>query len=257
MTTAGSKRAAAPADFENRLRALDISLYDPIESQSFWEDKSAMLAAQLATRELAGEYTYLEIGSHLGGSIQTHLVDDRCKAIFSIDPRPEAMLYQRTEDAIYPGNSTERMLENLRRIAPPGAMSKLTCIEEDASQVDLAAIDPRPQLCMIDGEHTDRAAYADYQFCRGVLDPAGGAMLFHDSQVIYQALTWIVNELRAGGVRFRAYNLPLIMFVIEFGDFPLHRHPAISEMLTNGHMGYLSSLQFLEGQVREDAAARA
>jgi hypothetical protein len=33
------------------------------------------------------------------------------------------------------------------------------------------------------------------------------------------------------------------MFVIEIGDFPLHREPEINRMLINNHAGYLYSLQ--------------
>ena len=36
----------------------------------------------------------------------------------------------------------------------------------------------------------------------------------------------------AAGLKVRAYNLPdNVVFVVEVGDFPLHRSPAITEML--------------------------
>ena len=37
--------------------------------------------------------------------------------------------------------------------------------------------------------------------------------------------------------------MPNIVFVIEMGDFPLHRHPSISERLANNHGSFIYSLQ--------------
>ncbi|HVF31262.1 MAG TPA: hypothetical protein VNA22_09845, partial [Pyrinomonadaceae bacterium] len=45
------------------------------------------------------------------------------------------------------------------------------------------------------------------------------------------------------GIQFRAYSLPSIVFVVEIGDFPMHREPAIMDRLLNNHQSYLFSLQ--------------
>ncbi len=49
---------------------------------------------------------------------------------------------------------------------------------------------------------------------------------------------------KSKGIKFRAYNLPSVMFVIEIGDFPIYKSAAISEMLSNNYVGYLEALKF-------------
>lgn len=75
-------------EFDQNLNDLDLELFAVIPSQSTDDDKRSLLAVQRRTRELAGNYSYLEIGSYLGGSIQPHLLDSKCKSIWSIDKRP-------------------------------------------------------------------------------------------------------------------------------------------------------------------------
>src|SRR5690606_30158926 len=77
-------------NFEEAIAARDLTLFKAIESQSTTEDKHSLLACQLAVRELRPDgYRYIEIGSHLGGSIQPHLLYTSCKANLPIDQRPQ------------------------------------------------------------------------------------------------------------------------------------------------------------------------
>ena len=70
--------------FDRRLEELDLSLFDEVSTQSSDGDRRSWLAVQRSVRRPNG-YTYLEIGSHLGGSIQQHLVDPWCARIISMD----------------------------------------------------------------------------------------------------------------------------------------------------------------------------
>src|SRR6187551_3514791 len=115
------------SDFERAIADLDLDLFSKIESQSTPNDKQSFLAIQLALRNLRQGYKYLEIGSYPGGSIQPYLLDDRCSKIYSIDKRPEKQPDARGFDYTYLNNSTERMLENLRGVAPQ-KMEKLVTI---------------------------------------------------------------------------------------------------------------------------------
>jgi hypothetical protein len=83
----------------------------------------------------------------------------------------------------------------------------------------------------------------DFEFCRKVLDPDGAAIAFHDSQITYNGIFECIENLKAEGIQFRAYNLPSVVFVIEVGDFPLHKHVPIIERLIDNHEGYLFSLR--------------
>lgn len=228
--------------FEEQLERLDLRLFEKISSQTTDRDKRSLLACQRAVRTLSPGYTYLEIGSYLGGSLQPHLLDDQCSRIYSIDKRPPAQPDERGFNYEYRNNSTARMLANLKEINEP-ALAKITCIDEDAQKIDVSLINPPPQCCFIDGEHTDHAAFNDFDFCYKVLDH-NGLLLFHDAHVVYHGLANIITYLTERQVRFHAYHLPDTVFAIEINDYPVHRIECIQELLIDNHVGYLSSLQY-------------
>lgn len=229
-------------EFEAAIGELDLTLFSKIESQSSDSDKRSMLAIQAAVRELRETYVYLEIGSYLGGSIQPYLLDPKCRRIISIDKRPAVQNDARGYDWRYANNSTRRMLDNLRSV-DEGSIEKISTIDGSTETIDPAEVGDLAQICLIDGEHTDAAMRNDFLFCRKVLDESCGAIVFHDSQITYNGIYECVQDLKREGVEFRAYNLPSVVFVIEFGDMVLHQHPAISKMLINNHEGYLFGLR--------------
>jgi hypothetical protein len=107
-----------PFKLDQRIADLDLTLFASIYSQSSDADKQSLLATQHAVRSAFGDYCYLEIGSHLGGSLQPYVVDPRCRRIYSIDKRPEAVPDNRGIAIPYPENSTARCSDNLRPLAP-------------------------------------------------------------------------------------------------------------------------------------------
>jgi hypothetical protein len=229
-----------PEGFEGRLDALDVTLFDAIPSQTTANDRRSLLAIQLAVRSLASPYTYLEIGSYVGGSIQTHLLDPSCSAIYSIDARPESQPDNSGLRLRYPNNTTERMMDNLRAVADP---AKVRCLAGDTEDIDPAQVeDPGADLCLIDGEHRDEAVIRDFEFCRSALRGTG-VVVFHDAQLVYEGIARVLGRLRQAGIVFHAYNLPSTLLVVEVGELPVHRHPAIAAMLIDNHVGYLESLQ--------------
>jgi hypothetical protein len=227
--------------FEESINNLDLQLFEKISSQSSENDKQSLLACQLAVRNLTDNYSYLEIGSYLGGSIQPHLLDQRCAKIYSIDKRPLVQPDERGVDYTYLNNSTARMLENLKRVAP-GEVSKITAIDGDTLEIKRAEIKDKITLCYIDGEHTDEAVMADFKFCLGV-SAENSAILFDDANIIYNGIADCIEYLKREDVKFRAYSLPDKVFVIEIGDFPVHLNGAIQERLLNNYQSYLYSLQ--------------
>jgi hypothetical protein len=230
--------------FEAQLAALDRGLFARIDAQLTDDDKGSLLAVHHALREQIPGYVYLEIGSHLGGSIQPHVQDARCARIISIDKRPTAVPDDRGYDVPYPENSTAHMLSLLRAISPD-ADARITCFDEDASGIAPDRLPERPHLCFIDGEHTERAAMADYAFCRKVIRD-NGVILFHDANVIYTGLVKIIAQLEAEKAEFRAYVLPSSIFVLTLGKTALHTDPAIAGMLLDNHRQYLFGLMSLE-----------
>ena len=231
-------------NFEALLENLDLRLFEKIHSQTTPNDKKSLLACQKAVREILPQYTFLEIGSYLGGSLQPFVLDERCRKIISIDKRPKAAPDERGYEQIYLNNTTQYMLENLRQLSPVG-IEKIQCLDGDVSEINPDQIQEKPQLCFIDGEHTDEATWRDFEFCLKVMT-ADGAIIFHDAMIVYQALSRIVDYLKEKGIKVRAYNIPDVVFVVEIGDFPIHKSSSISEMLVDNHVGYLRALNFTD-----------
>jgi hypothetical protein len=232
--------AAITDCFSNRVDRLDIALFESIPSQTSQDDRRSLLAIHAAVAAKRSSFAYLEIGSHLGGSIQPYLLDERCHSIVSIDKRPAQQPDMRGNLYEYPGNSTGRMLQNLRQISPKG-VGKVETFDADTNQLNPSAISLKPDICLIDGEHTNRAVERDFAFCFSVVEDRG-VICFHDSNIVFEGLSRIVAELKASGRRFRAYNLPSHVFVIDLGA-DIHEDPRILSLLIDNHLGYLSGLE--------------
>ena len=229
------------SNFEQLINNLDLKIFEKIKTQLTDNDKQTLLGCQFAVRNLLPKYNYLEIGSYLGGSIQPHLLDEKCARVYSIDKRPLRQPDERGVDYIYLNNSTARMLELLSEVAPA---DKITTIDGDTRrEVKPSQIEEKIQMCFIDGEHTDEAVLSDFKFCLEVLDE-NGAILFHDSAINYNAIANCVQYLKDNGIEFRANSLPDAVFVVEIGDFPLHKSPPIMERLLNNHVGFIFQMQY-------------
>lgn len=210
---------------------LDSSVFDAVSTQLFPDDRRSILAIQELVAERFGTYSYLEVGSFLGGSLQPHLIDDRCVAVYSIDPRPPRQPDERGERFAYPDNTTQRMLDTLRPHYGD-RLSKLECFDLDASAVRRDAVAVSPRLVLIDGEHTDDAVLSDF---RAVLELADRpcVVMFDDAHIVYRGLQRCVELLRERAVQHRAYVLPSKIAVIEVGDPGFYRSPQISELLAS------------------------
>lgn len=214
----------------DRIDKLDLSLFATIPSQTSDGDRRSLLAVQRATARRHKEYVYLEIGSHLGGSIQPHLVDDRCKRIYSIDARPSQQPDDRSLGCVvhYDDNSTERMLSMLGGMGY-GDIARIECFDSDASEVDPSKIAGRPQIAFIDGEHTKATVISDFQFCSKVLSEEG-IILFHDFGIIYPAILEICKRLDRQHRAYVPLKLESAVFAIFFDSGVLHSDPYLASL---------------------------
>ena len=229
---------------ERRIEEQDTSLFAAILSETSQDDRRSLLAVQAAVAARRNPYRYLEIGSHLGGSIQPHLLDPRCVGIISIDKRPEILADER--DALYgqeyPGNSTARMMANLKNLAPTQT-DKITTIDGDTAGIKPSALPFHPDLCFIDGEHADNSVLRDFEFCRAAVEEPA-VIAFHDPEIIFRGLKRALDLLRASGRQWRAYHLPTSVFVIELGgEWCIHKDERILQLLIDNHVGYLTNLE--------------
>jgi hypothetical protein len=218
-------------EFEQKIERLDVGLFDAIDSQSNEGDRRSWLAVQRVLRRVELGYTYLEIGSHVGGSLQQHVLDPRCRKIFSIDKRPLAQPDDRGQIYHYQGNSTERMLRNLRAICPE-ADSKVVCFDSDTAGLDPTLISEPADFCFIDGEHTREAVTADFEFCLRVSAP-NGAICFHDASAVDLPIQAILRSLRQRAIRFRASKLGGDTFAVFLRDCPAPDDEAVKALSTS------------------------
>jgi hypothetical protein len=209
-----------PQGFEDRIASLDVGLFDLIETQSNAKDRLSWLAVQRAVREAKDSYAYLEIGSYLGGSLQQYLQDPRCRRIYSID--------ERRTDERHPENSEQAMLDNLRRVSPED-VDKLACFSTDASRVPAGDIDTPPDICFIDGEHTDRAVLSDFAFCIGVC-ASDATIVFHDAGSTRRGIRACLRSLRRSGRAYLAHKLPGNTFVVALWGSPAGSDPRIRRL---------------------------
>jgi hypothetical protein len=228
-------------DFETRINALDLTLFQYVLSQSTEGDRRSLLAIQRVLREgrRGSGYVYLEIGSFMGGSLQPHVADPLCRKIISIDPRPN--LYPDIRGK--PGKwqiTAETMLRELARV--PGAdVEKITTFEAGTDTLDPLSIKPRPDYCFVDGEHTDEAVLRDSLFCQSVLQ-GNGWILYHDANLVYEGILAFVAGLQHAGVAFRACNFEDSVFLIELGDCRLSESRLMLGLQQASGKGYLWSL---------------
>lgn len=224
----------APAAAAARVHALDATLFDHVLSQTSRGARRSLLAAQRAIASAYFPYVYLEIGSHLGGSIQPHLLDPRCEKIVSIDPRPTEQPDDRSPGYVahYEDNSTERMLELLRQVSPE-ADEKIVCYTADASEVIEQLAEHRPQLAFIDGEHTNRAVRSDFDACRTALRDRG-LVLFHDFGIVRRGIREICRQLKDQGVAFTRLKLESTLFAICFEPALVDSDPYLSRFVVRG-----------------------
>ena len=200
--------------FDAQLAARDLSLFR-VKSQTKPDDKASLLALHELVRNARPAYRYLEVGSHLGGTLTPHLMDPRCTAAVSIDARPAWQPDVRGRDFDYPDNSSARMIAMIGEHAPEADVGKLRTFDMDASEVpDLAE---KFDLLFIDGEHTNPAVFRDFLSTFRFAAPSA-VIAFHDSNLIFDGLANIEALLRHQAVAFESVFLPLNVFAIATGD---------------------------------------
>lgn len=190
---------------DERIRNLDVSLFKAIPSQTTADDKESLLLLQRTIRR-TGDFTFLEIGSHLGGTIQPYYIDPQCRMIYSIDKRPPSQPDERGGIFEYNDNSTKRMLEGLQQFYPFINEKKIKTFDSDAMEVDRNQIAERPEICFIDGEHTNTAVFSDFKFCLEVCHP-DAIIGFHDANLIFDGIENIKSYLFNKSVRFQGLVL--------------------------------------------------
>lgn len=237
-----------------RIENLDTSMFNHVESQTSLDDRYSLLMIQRAIRR-EKEYVYLEIGSHLGGTIQPHYADQACRRIYSVDKRPLSQPDERGEHYAYPDNSTQTMRDNLTHAYPDSDQQKLTTFDIDASEVDRRDIDEAPDFCFIDGEHTDKALISDFRFCQSVAGP-DVVIATHDSNIVVNGIQAIKDQLDADQVPYAGFKLGGSIYAFVLGSQTNVWQQYLADILQDEAYFVRSSRFYLNRQRREANLAK-
>lgn len=202
--------------FASGIANLDLGIFK-ITAQLTPGDRRSLLAVQNAVRLANNAYVYLECGSHLGGSLLPHVMDPHCRLAYSIDKRPASQPDERGIDFRYGSNQTRQMLDLLAAHTSAESMSKVQTFDTDSSALTAAQIVEKPDLVLIDAEHTVVAVFRDFlSLCR--LSGSSTVYVFHDANLIFAGLQNIETFLRHTGIPFDSYVFPDSVFVLATND---------------------------------------
>jgi hypothetical protein len=160
----------------------------PISSQTSISDKEVLLKIKQLLGQLPS-YTFLEIGSYLGGSMTPFLADANCTKILSIDERERQQPDERGARYDYSGITHDTMIENLQ--SHGFNTDKLEVFDGSISQYPKKG--EAYDFIFIDGEHTDWACFRDYIHAEKFFKH-DCIVAFHDTNLVYKAIK-IINEL--------------------------------------------------------------
>jgi hypothetical protein len=218
-------------DLADRVAALDTDLFSFVHAQTTHGDKRSLLALHTAVAAFRSPFTYLEIGSYHGGSLQVLIRDPRCSQLMSIDPRTGDTPDETRGAFAYQDNTTERMVENLAQV-PDADMAKLATFEATTQTMAPGDLPTRPDCCFVDGEHSHSGALNDARFCAEAMGGTG-VIAFHDFGIVQSAIKAFIRERRRDISFALALNRPHNprtghgVFALELGDAGILRHPAI------------------------------
>lgn len=197
----------------------------PIEEQFRIEtamtigDKTSLLAVRGLVRSQLEHYTYLEIGSERGGSILPFLADRACERAYSVDLRPAELDDERGVTFFYTENSTKHMLDELAVHLNADELAKLCTFECDARELTPDVVGANSlDVAFIDGEHTNTACFSDFLSLMPFVKE-DAFVVFHDANLISDAIQNIEMFLRFEGITFASTFLPDHVAVIGLGGF--------------------------------------
>jgi len=168
----------------------------PITSQTSTNDKLFLLQTMNLIKSKVGRFSYLEIGSFLGGSLTPFLLEPLCEDVLSVDDRERQQPDERGIKYDYAGITHITMIQNLSKHGVP--IEKLTT--HDGSIDTIPNKLNKYDLIFIDGEHTDVACFRDFIWSYKSAKE-DSIILFHDSDLTYKGLTIIKEYLRSLGVK--------------------------------------------------------
>ena len=230
----------------SRIENLDISLFSAIESQISNSERKALLLLQRCIRN-RGYYTYLEVGSYKGGTLQPFYADPKCKHIYSVDKRPAISPDERGRDFNYYNFiSSDQMMENLNNAFPNvfSQRNKIENFETDISEIEKVKFKNKPNLCFIDGEHTNKAVYNDFLSCLSI-GHTDLIIAMHDANIIYNGISRIILFLHRNKINYKTLKLMGDVYIIMMNKAIDHYNGLLTPYSENQNQYFLKAKYYL------------
>lgn len=199
--------------YAEMLQRGDVTLYQLVPTQTSVGDRTSLLELQRVVRAKGVCYSYLEVGSFLGGTLTPLCLDSACRSMYSVDSR---VLTAPNEggalESEYGVHTSEAMRQRL--FAATGFdVSRLTCFDSDIQEIPTDAISEKVDYALIDGEHTNDAVVRDFLSLERFL-ATDAVIAFHDYWCVKSGVDQIESHLRSQGRRFLSVKLGGDVFAI-------------------------------------------
>ncbi|MGB0506944.1 MAG: class I SAM-dependent methyltransferase [Pikeienuella sp.] len=165
-----------------------------------------------------GAYNYVEVGSYKGRSLFPHVMDDDCKYALSIDLRPEFTPDERVPIADYHHITAESMVRAIGRHCEPQKLEKLETLTTDSAGITSRTRNDRFDLALIDGEHTNEAAFNDFLNLYPHMNESC-IICFDDTHIVYSGVANAISYLNAAGVAHKALFSSGCITALLLGDY--------------------------------------
>lgn len=168
-------------------QGLELKLFGPTTHYEQPTHIEAFIAVQRLVREI-GQYSYIEVGSARGASLEPHLIDPKCDSAMSIDLRVVQQWDERGTHFYYAGETTSGMIRDLQKHCTAQELTKLQTVDGSSAEIGkLVREGKRFQIGLIDAEHTNTAVFDDF----ANLYPAmanDSCILFDDANLVFAAI---------------------------------------------------------------------
>lgn len=166
----------------------DIATLFPIASQTSDTDKLFLKNVISLLSEKTGSFSYIELGSFLGGTLAPFLVANACSSVLSVDDRERQQPDERGPKYDYAGITSQTMIDNLQKNGLP--TSKLKTF--DGSIENMPVSQSKFDLGFIDAEHTDEAVFRDFVYLLEHMK-RDCIVMFHDSSLTAKGIANIIT----------------------------------------------------------------
>lgn len=169
-----------------------------------------------------GAYNYVEVGSYKGRSLFPHIMDDDCKYALSIDLRPELTPDERTPIADYHHITADSMVKTIGRHCESYKLEKLETLTTDSTGISKRKRDEKFDLALIDGEHTNEAAFNDFLNLIPHMKDSS-IICFDDTHIVYSGVANAISFLNSAGVAHKVLFSSGCITALLLGEYASRR----------------------------------